>query len=67
MTDEFVKSELYYLKKRIEKLEALFVDIVGALSADAFDEGQLDNVINKFGEIKNEVDRRNEIKTNELS
>lgn len=67
MTDEFVKSELYYLKKRIEKLEALFVDIVGALSADAFDEGQLDNVINKFGEIKDEVDRRNEIKTNELS
>lgn len=67
MTDEFIKSEIYYLKKRLEKLEALFVDVVGALSADAFDEAQLDKVIDKFGEMKREVDERNEIKPSELS
>ena len=67
MTDEFYKSEIYYLKKRLEKLEALFVDVIGALSADAFDEAQLDEVIDKFGEMKREVDNRNEIKTSELS
>ena len=67
MTDEYYASEIYYLKKRLEKLEALFVDVVGALSADAFDEAQLDEVIDKFGEMKREVDGRNEIKTSELS
>lgn len=67
MTNEFYNSEIYYLKKRLEKLEALFVDVIGALSADAFDEAQLDEVIDKFGEMKREVDGRNEIKTNELS
>ena len=67
MTDEYYASEIYYLKKRIEKLEALFVDVVGALSSDAFDEEQLEAVLDKFGEIKREVDGRNEIKPSELS
>lgn len=62
MTDEFVKSELYYLKSRINTLEELLVDIVGALSSDAFDEKQLDKVLDKYGEIKRKVESRNEIK-----
>ena len=62
MTDEFVKSELYYLKSRINTLEELLVDIVGALSSDAFDENQLDKVLDKYGEIKRKVESRNEIK-----
>lgn len=67
MTDEFVKSELYYLRKRVEKLEELLVTIIGNLDSDAFVEGSMDEVLQAFGEIKDEVERRNEIKTNELS
>lgn len=67
MTEEYIKSELYYLKSRINSLEELLVDIVGALSSDAFDENQLDKVLDKYGEIKRKVESRNEIKTSELS
>ena len=59
MTDEFVKYELFCLKSRINTLEDLLVDIVGALSPDAFDEKQLDKVVEKFGEIKRKADSRN--------
>lgn len=59
MTDEFIHSELFYLKSRINTLEDLIVDIVGALSPDAFDDKQLDKVVEKFGEIKRKADSRN--------
>ena len=62
MTEEYIKSELYYLKSRVNSLEELLVDIVGALSPDAFDEKQLDKVLDKYGEIKRKVESRNEIK-----
>lgn len=62
MTEEYIKSELYYLKSRVNTLEELLVDIVGALSSDAFDEKQLDEVLDKYGEIKRKVESRNEIK-----
>lgn len=59
MTDEFIASELFYLKSRINTLEDLIVDIVGALSPDAFDEKQLDKVVEQYGEIKRKADSRN--------
>lgn len=59
MTDEFIKSELFYLKSRVNTLEDLIVDIVGALNPDAFDDKQLDKVVEKYGEIKRKVDSRN--------
>ena len=62
MTEEYIKSELYYLKSRVNSLEELLVDIIGALSSDAFDEKQLDKVLDKYGEIKRKVESRNEIK-----
>ena len=62
MTEEYIKSELYYLKSRVNSLEELLVDIIGALSSDAFDEKQLDKVLDKYGEIKRQVESRNEIK-----
>lgn len=59
MTEEYIKSELYYLKSRVNTLEDLLVDIVGALSSDAFDEKQLDKVLEKYGEIRRKVNSRN--------
>lgn len=59
MTDEYIASELYYLKSRINTLEDLLVDIVGALSPDAFDEKQLDKVVEQYGKIKRKADSRN--------
>ena len=48
------------LEKRIDKLEDMLLDILGAFSADAFEEAQLDKVIAKYGEIKREVECRGE-------
>lgn len=48
------------LEKRIDKLEDMLLDILGAFSADAFEEAQLDKVLAKYGEIKKEVESRGE-------
>lgn len=53
-------TDVEKLEKRIDKLENMLLDILGAFSADAFEEAQLDKVLAKYGEIKKEVDRRGE-------
>lgn len=53
-------TDIEKLEKRIDKLEDMLLDILGAFSADAFEEAQLDKVIAKYGEFKKEVERRGE-------
>lgn len=53
-------TDIEKLEKRIDKLEDMLLDILGAFSADAFEEAQLDKVLAKYGEIKKEVESRGE-------
>lgn len=53
-------TDIKKLEKRIDKLEDMLLDILGAFSADAFEEAQFDKVLAKYGEIKKEVESRGE-------